>query len=87
MSEATDIFERGGQMADYFELIKKRRAIREYEDRKVSLNEIKAIIKESTLAPSSGNGQPWKFIVIEDPIWIKPDSHDGKTPRFSGREV
>jgi nitroreductase len=65
-------------MADYFELIKKRRAIREYEDRKVSLNEIKAIIKESTLAPSSGNGQPWKFIVIEDPIWIKRLSDESK---------
>jgi nitroreductase len=65
-------------MADYFELIKKRRSIREYEDRKVSLKDIEEIIKESTLAPSSGNGQPWKFIVIKDPIWIKKLSDESK---------
>lgn len=65
-------------MADYFELIKKRRSIREYEDRKVSLKDIEQIIEESTLAPSSGNGQPWKFIVVEDPNYIKKLSDESK---------
>ena len=65
-------------MADYFELIKKRRSIRDYEDRKVSLKDIEEIIKESTLAPSSGNGQPWRFIVIQDSHWIKKLSDESK---------
>jgi len=73
-------------MADYFELIKIRRSIREYEDRKVELDVIKEIIKESTLAPSSGNGQPWKFIVIEDPTWIKKLSDESKRNLLSMME-
>jgi len=50
-------------MADIVELLKKRRSIRDYEDKEVSIEIIKEIIKESCLAPSSGNGQPWRFIV------------------------
>ena len=73
-------------MADYFELIKKRRAIREYEDRQVSLKDIEEIIKESTLAPSAGNGQPWKFIVINDPSWIKKLSDESKKNLISMME-
>ena len=44
-------------MADFVELLKKRRSIRDYEDKEVSVKTIKEIIKESCLAPSSGNGQ------------------------------
>lgn len=76
----------GGKMADYLELLKKRRAIREFEDRKVSLEVIEEIIKESTLAPSSGNGQPWKFIVIVDPGWIKKLSDESKKNLLSMME-
>lgn len=73
-------------MSDYFELIEKRRAIREFEDRKVSLDVIEEIIEESTLAPSSGNGQPWKFIVIEDQNWIKTLSDESKKNLLSNLE-
>ena len=65
-------------MADYSELIKKRRAIREFEEREVPLEVIEDIIEESTLAPSSGNGQPWNFIVIRDPKWIMKLSDESK---------
>ena len=65
-------------MADYSELLQKRRAIREFEDRKVPLDVIKEMIKESTCAPSSGNGQPWKFIVVDDPAWKKKLSDESK---------
>ena len=58
-------------MADYFELLKTRRAIREYEDRDVPLEIIKEIIKESCLAPSSHNGQPWQFIIVNNKNLLK----------------
>jgi nitroreductase len=76
----------GGYMADYSELVKNRRSIREFEDRKVSLEVIEEIIEESTLAPSSGNGQPWKFIVIEDPNWIKKLSDESKKNLLNNME-
>ena len=48
-------------MADFSELLNKRRSIRDYEERAVSLDLIKEIIRDSCLAPSSGDGQPWRF--------------------------
>ena len=76
----------GGKMADYSELIQRRRAIREFEDRRVSIEVIEEIIEESTLAPSSGNGQPWRLIVIDDPSWIKKLSDESKKNLLSMME-
>jgi len=65
-------------MADFFELLKTRRSIRDFEDKEVPLELIKTIIKESCLAPSSGNGQPWRFIVVNHKEWIKRLSDESK---------
>ncbi|MDX8339621.1 nitroreductase family protein [Draconibacterium sp. IB214405] len=46
------------------ELIIKRRSIRNYLDKSVSIDLIQSIIKESILAPSAGNGQPWQFVIV-----------------------
>ena len=43
-------------MADFFELLSKRRSIRDYEDRVVSLDLVKEIVRDSCFAPSSGDG-------------------------------
>jgi nitroreductase len=65
-------------MTDFFDLLKKRRSVRDYEEREVPLDLVKEIIKESCLAPSSGNGQPWQFIVINSKEWIKRLSDESK---------
>jgi nitroreductase len=65
-------------MTDFSILLKKRRSIRDYEDKGVSLETIKEIIRESCLAPSSGNGQPWRFIIINDKAMIKILSDESK---------
>ena len=65
-------------MTDYFELLKKRRSIRDFKDKKVPLEIINEIIKESCLAPSSGNGQPWRFIFVNDTDLIKSLSDESK---------
>ena len=62
----------------FVDLLKFRRSIRDYQDRKVSPGLIKSIIKESTLAPSSGNDQPWKFIIINDKAILKKMSDESK---------
>ncbi len=51
---------------DFWEVIKKRRCIRKFQDKEVSLEDIKKIIKAGTLAPSEGNVQPWRFIVVKN---------------------
>ena len=65
-------------MTDFVELLKERRSIRDYEDKDVSIETIKEIIKESCLAPSSGNGQPWRFIIINNKEMMKKLSDESK---------
>ena len=48
-------------------VILERRSVRKYDpDFKISQEEILDILKEASLAPSSSNLQPWKFLVIQD---------------------
>ncbi|MBN2061465.1 MAG: nitroreductase family protein [Deltaproteobacteria bacterium] len=65
-------------MSDYFDLLKKRRSIRDFEDRDVSLEVVHEIIRESCLAPSSMNGQTWRFIVIMERDLIRRLSDESK---------
>jgi nitroreductase len=63
---------------DYSELLKKRRAVRDYEDIEVPLDVLMQIINESCLAPSSSNRQPWHFIIITNKDVIKRLSDESK---------
>ena len=65
-------------MSNFIEMLKERRSIRDYEDKDVSIKTIKEIIKESCLAPSSGNGQPWRFIIINKKEMMKKLSDECK---------
>ena len=65
-------------MSDFFVLLTKRRSIRDFEDKEVSLEIIKEIIKESCMAPSSANGQPWRFIIVNNKDVIKRLSDESK---------
>jgi len=49
---------------DFQTLLRKRRSIREFEKKAVSLDTVREIIKEACLAPSAMNGQPWDFVII-----------------------
>lgn len=44
----------------------KRRSIREFLDRKIKEDDLKAIIKAGMNAPSAYNTRPWHFVIIED---------------------
>ncbi|MBA9084648.1 nitroreductase [Fontibacillus solani] len=56
---------------DFQEIITGRRSIRKYDESvKISKEEMTEILTEATLAPSSVNMQPWRFLVI--------DSEEGK---------
>ena len=53
-----------GRMA-FSEVLLKRRSIRKYLNKSVEMDLLKNIIHESTLAPSAGNEQPWKYIIVQ----------------------
>lgn len=48
------------------EVILKRRSVRIYQKKQVPEFMIKRILEAGRFAPSAGNGQPWKFIVLRD---------------------
>lgn len=60
------------------ELLKNRRSVRKYKDTPVSIEVVREMIEESTLAPNAGNEQPWKFIIINDRETIKRISDESK---------
>jgi nitroreductase len=63
---------------EYNELLKNRRSVRAYLDRPVATELLLEIIRESTLAPSSGNSQSWKFVVINNMAMMKRISDESK---------
>ena len=65
-------------MADFKDLLKTRRSIRDFEDKDVSTETVKEIIGETCLAPNAGNQQPWKFVIVNDRATILKLSDDSK---------
>ncbi len=58
-----------GQMRradDFFELLARRRTVRDYSDREVPLELIEKAIATAGTAPSGANMQPWRFVVVKD---------------------
>ena len=51
---------------DFTEILKNRRSIRRYQEKPVPVELIKSITNDSILAPSAGNEQPWKFIIVNN---------------------
>jgi nitroreductase len=62
----------------YDELLKNRRSVRVFTDKPVTSGMLKDIIKESTLAPSSGNNQPWRFVIVNNMAMMKRISDESK---------
>jgi nitroreductase len=49
-----------------FQAIKRRRSIREFTDKRVSLQDLMAIVEAGIWAPSGKNNQPWRFVLVTD---------------------
>jgi len=58
--------------------ISTRTSIRKFLDREVPLEVIKTVLEAGIKAPSGGNRQPWRFVVVTDKAKIKafdPEYH------------
>jgi nitroreductase len=51
---------------DVLEAIKERRSVREFTDKAVSEDDIKKLIEAAQLAPTAGNTQPLKLVIVKD---------------------
>ncbi|MBN1637162.1 MAG: nitroreductase family protein [Deltaproteobacteria bacterium] len=63
---------------DFNILLKNRRAVRDFQDRQVPESLVKEIIQDTCFAPTASNGQPCKFIIIQDRDYIKKLSDESK---------
>jgi nitroreductase len=52
---------------EVFEAIQTRRCIRVFEKRPVEDEKLRMVLEAARLAPSAGNRQPWRFIVVTEP--------------------
>ena len=52
---------------EYIDLVRKRRSIRRYKSTPISEQDLKTILDAARLAPSSGNRQCWRYIIVTDP--------------------
>ena len=48
------------------ETIRSRRTVREYQDTPIPADHLLAILDAARYAPTAGNVQPWKFVVVQD---------------------
>lgn len=51
---------------DVFTAIQNRRSIRAYKDKKIDDAALAKVLEAGRLAPSAGNQQGWKFLVVKD---------------------
>ena len=63
--------ESGAPFNEVEEVIYRRRSVRVYKKKQVPEYLIQRLLETARFAPSAGNGQTWKFIVIQDPEMIK----------------
>ncbi|RLE47688.1 nitroreductase family protein [Candidatus Woesearchaeota archaeon] len=59
------------QVMDVFDIIYNRRSVRKFKDIPVEMEKIGKILDAGRLAPSAGNLQDWKFILVKKPETIE----------------
>ena len=60
-----------------------RRSIRKYQDKPISKDIVKKLIRAAQYAPSAHNTQPWEFLVIEDKEKLKSIRHMQRSASFA----
>lgn len=56
---------------EFFEVVRKRKSVREYSDKQVKREFIEKIIDAGRLAATARNEQPWEFVVTSDKKILK----------------
>lgn len=53
------------------EAIARRKSVRKFSDKKVEPEKVQRLLRSAMRAPSAMNGQPWEFIVVDDPAMLQ----------------
>ena len=52
----------------FLDILKQRQSVRGYSDKPVETEKLERCLEAARIAPSACNAQPWKFIVVNDPV-------------------
>jgi nitroreductase len=55
-------------MGNFINLVLKRQSTRKFTDKPVEREKIERCLEAARLAPSACNSQPWKYVVIDEPV-------------------
>lgn len=67
---------------EFFKTIYQRRSIRKYKSEPIPMNHLTQMLEAARLAPSAGNYQPWKFVVVRDSATIQQLAVAARNQRF-----
>jgi nitroreductase len=56
------------RFSTFLEMVKTRQSTRAYSNREVEAEKVERCLEAARMAPSACNAQPWKFIVVNDPV-------------------
>ncbi len=70
---------------DVFGAVRTILAVRDYEDRPVPEDVIRRIVEAGRLTGSSKNGQPWHFVVVQDPDMLAQIGALARTGGYTAR--
>ena len=51
----------------FYDVMRRRRSVRMFSDRPVSVETIEWVVRAAGTAPSGANKQPWRFVCVSDP--------------------
>ncbi len=51
---------------DFYEAIRTRRSVRSFKEDKIPEEVLNRVLEAARVAPSGGNRQPWRFILVKD---------------------
>jgi nitroreductase len=51
---------------DVYEAVRIRKSVRSYLDKSVERDKLKRVLEAARLAPSAGNRQEWRFVIVTD---------------------
>lgn len=74
--QAPRILAAGAEFNAVEDVIFRRRSVRYYRKKQVPEHLIRRVLEAGRFAPSAGNAQPWKFIVVQDPRMIQEMTED-----------
>lgn len=63
---------------NFDDLVICRRSVRNYRDQSIPIKKIRSLLQAATYAPSAGNGQPWRFVIVSNQELLQRISDESK---------